>query len=199
MLAVVLSVIVASAAPDSVVAVGDDIVGGAPTVQGSDRGGGWVPVLADCLEERARERWTVRSLLRSGERTEAARLRVRAIREERPAVVVLALGGPETAVDDLDVTAVQAELGALISEIRMSSPTRVVLAGLLPSGDEATRARIAQWNAGLARVAQERTEVDWVDLASPLWSEASHITRGGLLTAQGHALAGATLCDAITQ
>ena len=199
--AFLLGLTVAAAAPASVVAVGDDVVVGAGIAPGaSDRGGGWVPVLADCLEEKARNVWTVRSLLRRGDTTAQTRHRVRSIREEDPAVIVLALGGPESLSEDLDSTVVQAELGALIAELRTSAAPRVLLVGLLTvprEADPALRERVVEWNSGLRRIAEERSGVEWLDLAATVRVDDAALVGESGLTPQGHALVGAQICEAV--
>lgn len=146
----------ALADPLPVVAMGDGVVAGAPHrspgAEGSSASGsaatgsaaaegdpavpgGWVTVLADCLEERAPQRFAVVDRGAPGDTVSAAKARIAGIRELGPAWVVVTLGSQELADEKVDPKRLGRELDALVDELRQKgagSPPNVLLVGVVP-------------------------------------------------------------------
>lgn len=199
-------------AQTTVVALGDGLVAAPPpvvTARAADTvPGGWVTVLADCLEERAPRAFTVVDRASGGETTASLLERARSLGDLAPEVVVLGLGARELAVVAVDEAAVRAELGHLVGALRaMSGPPGVLLVGLVPpvvaqaAGDQdAIDAQTAAYNRLLAEVAAQTAGVHHVDLQGD-WpkgrARAALTAEGSRLTDQGHARVAAAVCDAI--
>ncbi len=174
--------VVAAWAGSPVVALGD---GG--TAPANPVTGGWVTVLADCLEERAPGQFSV------VDRTIASNHKGVAVAELGAAAIVVALGP-----DDTPIGAFRRELGRLIRSLRDAAP-QIVLVGIAPpsTGDAA---RAAAWNAAVASAAQAEPGVRHVDLLAD-WpvEEAARaaLTTDGILSDQGHARIAAAVCDTL--
>lgn len=106
----------------AVVAMGDGVVAGAPGALSSESPaaipGGWVTVLADCLQERAPQRFSVVDRAIAGDTVRSARDRIPGVRELAPAWVILALGAHELAGEHVDAKKLGKELEALVGELR---------------------------------------------------------------------------------
>lgn len=225
--------------PAAVVAIGNGLVAGLPArgpVEGAVQPvrmaipspavpGGWVPVLADCLEERAPQRFSVVDRAVSAETLVTARKRVPAVRELAPGFVVVTLGAQELAagpVAPADLKQLRGQLGDLVSDLlgkgrKAVRPTVLLLsmvpANLVQVGEGAAAdeqvdvhqqevdGRIAAWNDALAQVAKGSDAVVHVNLLAdwPREAEArARLTEGGwTLSDQGHARVAAAVCDAI--
>jgi hypothetical protein len=168
--------------------------------------GGWVPVLADCLEERAPQRFTVIDRASLGATVSQIRAHLGEVRALGPAWVVVTLGGAEMG----EQKGLRAELEGFVAEVGVG---RVVLVGLVPvtvDGAEpavqaSADARAARWNKLLdevaSRVAAQGAGVVHVDLWSQ-WPKdaagrAALSTRSGALTDQGLARVAAAVCDVV--
>jgi hypothetical protein len=168
--------------------------------------GGWVPVLADCLQERAPQRFTVIDRASLGATVAQIRTHLAEVRALGPAWVVITLGGAEVG----EQGGVRAELEGFVAEVGVG---RVVLVGLVPvtvtGAEPAAQAsvdeRVAKWNKVLdevaTRVAGQGAAVVHVDLWSQ-WPKdaagrAALSTRSGALTDQGLARVAAAVCDVV--
>lgn len=167
--------------------------------------GGWVTVLADCLEERAPRAWTVVDRATIGETAKSASKRLGEVSELGPEVVVLGLGARELVVSEPDIVALRGDLTRLVAELRKgSAPPGVLLVGLvvpvLASDEAEVERRTIAYNGLLAEIAEENAGVHHVDLQSD-WPQgrarATLTAEGGGLTDQGHARIAAAVCDAI--
>jgi lysophospholipase L1-like esterase len=184
--------------------------------------GGWVPVLADCLEERAPQRFSVVDRAVSAETLVTARKRVSAVRELAPGFVVVTLGAQEITAGPAepgDLKQLRGELDDLVGELlgkgrKAARPTVLLLsmvpanlaqAGGPPDEIEAQQRevdlRISSWNEALAQVAKGSDSVAHVNLLADWPQEAearARLTEGGwTLSDQGHARVAAAVCDAI--
>jgi len=105
--------------------------GDAPAEAADAMPGGWVSVLADCLEERQPRRWSVVDRASGDVDGDLAGL--------RPTVVVLGLGGRDLALPPVDERALRTRVERRIRELRGAGPAP----GLLIVGpvrvDEAAR------------------------------------------------------------
>lgn len=164
--------------------------------------GGWIPVLADCLEERASGRYTVVDRSSLGGTLAQIRGHLPEVRALSPAWVVVALGAAELG----EPKGARAELEGLVSELGVG---RVLLVGLVPSltegAEPAAQATLdeqaARWNKLLGEVASKGGGVVHVDLWSQ-WPKdpagrAALSTRSGALSEQGLARVAAAVCDAV--
>jgi lysophospholipase L1-like esterase len=129
----------ALADPQAVVALGDGVVAGAPARSEAEAAvpGGWVTVLADCLQERAPQRFSVVDRGRPGETVAGAKERIAGVRELAPAWVVLTLGAPELGDEHVDAKKLGKELDAVVDELRAKAgpearPPNVLLVGTVP-------------------------------------------------------------------
>jgi len=169
--------------------------------------GGWVSVLADCLDERQPGDWVVLDRSADGETTSRARQDVAAVRELDPGVVLVGVGVP----DGADQTTFRADLAALVHDLRAEDGPEVLLVGLIPptlsqipdshaSQADADR-RAHDWDAALDAVATTRTGVEHVDLLAGWPADADARARltvhGTRLSDQGHARVAAQVCDAV--
>jgi len=208
----------ALADPMPVVAAGDGVLSAPPTDTASGDQtvpGGWLPVLADCLEERRPGRYAVVDRSTSGETALSLAGRVTALRELRPSWVLLTIGSRELASDDADPDALRAEVETVVSGLRgkaRKSRPALVLLGLVPPSvpqveglDPALQAllddRTAAYNARIAALAEGLDGVHHVDL----WAEWPRepgprhalTVEGWSLSDQGHARVAAAVCDVV--
>lgn len=231
----------ALAEPQPVVAMGDGVVAGSPhraplapamSSDGSAQSvapaaegdaavpGGWVTVLADCLQERAPERFAVVDRATPGDTVGAAQARLAGVRELAPAWVILTLGAQELADERVDAKKLGKELDALVDELREKGeggeparPPNVLLVGMVPptlaqadpSAEPEKQAsidgRTAGWNKVLASIAAPGQGVTHLDLWSDWPREgeprAALTANGWSLSDQGHAKIAASVCDAV--
>ena len=138
--------------------------------------GGWVSVLADCLEERAPGAWSVVDRTVAGDTAASARTRLATVRGLKPAVVVVGVGARELADPASDVEAFRREVNGLVQDLVVAPAPRILIVGVVPptlaqlpaGGDQAAAdARTARWNAVLGEVAKAHSEVAILDL----WTE----------------------------
>lgn len=195
-------------AQSTVVALGEGLVTVPATAESAPRtvSGGWVAVLADCLEERAPHAWTVVDRSRGGATSSTSPDPVARARELDPAVVVVGVGGEALAAPDADPRAFREEITTLVREIRRGrKPAGIVLVGMVPSWGNleppVSDARAALWNAALAGLAADMDGVRHADVLAD-WprepaARAALSAAGGTLTDQGHARVAAAVCDAI--
>lgn len=204
--------------PQPVVALGDGLVAGPPakaTAVEPALPGGWVPALADCLEERSPQRFTVVDRAVGGETVATVRGRLAGVRELQPAWVVVTLGAQEIADPAADLKRFRQDLRAVVDELTArsrKSRTGVLLVGLVPptlgqveGADPATQdgvdGRTAEWNRAFVELAASVDNVVHVDL----WTEwprdasarAALTVNGWSLSDQGHARVAAAVCDAV--
>ncbi|HHO50336.1 MAG TPA: SGNH/GDSL hydrolase family protein [Deltaproteobacteria bacterium] len=120
MLGLLCTTWLAAAAPLPVVAVGDGPVVAPLNNTAPDQTvpGGWVTVLADCLEERQPARFTVVDRVVLGETTATFKERLEPVRELRPSWVVVALGARELAQEGSQPAAIRAELETIVTQLR---------------------------------------------------------------------------------
>lgn len=204
--------------PLPVVALGDGLVAGPPArAAAAEPGGpgGWVPALADCLEERSPQRFTVVDRAVGGETVASARGRLAGVRELQPAWVIVTLGAQELSDPAVDLKRLRQELRGVVDELtaraRKGRPG-VLLVGLVPptlgqvdgaeaAAQEGVDGRTAEWNRALAEVAGQAEQVVHVDLWADWPREAqarSALTvQGWSLSDQGHARVAAAICDAV--
>lgn len=217
MLGLLCTTWLAAAAPLPVVAVGDGPVLAPHNSTAPDQTvpGGWVAVLADCLEERNPARFTVVDRVVPGETTATLRERLEPVRELRPSWIVVTLGARELAEEGSQPAAIRGELESIVtqlrSKIRKVRP-EVLLIGLVPPvleqiegrdpADQATTdERVVAYNALLTELAAATEGVTFVDLWSGWPREPkgrSGLAVGGWsLSDQGHARVAAAVCDAV--
>lgn len=156
--------------------------------------GGWVPVLADCLEERQPRRWSV--VDRAAARAESSDIDLSSL---RPAVVVLGLGGPELAVPPIEASVLRARIERRISRLlEQESAPGLLLVGPVRVEGASPEAR-EELDRTLADIAARHEGVYHLDpvLAGPLGEGPPTRTAEGNLTWQGHARVAAAVCDAI--
>lgn len=198
-------------APLSVVAMGDGPVAGPPASATPPAAGGWVPSLADCLEERAPGRFAVVDRAATGETARSARRTARDIAALTPRIVLVTLGAQELGDPDATPEGLTGDLREVVQALHRRDRPRVVLVGLVPptlaqtdQGDAERQARAdartAAWNQAVAGLAAELDAVDHVDL----WADWPHdesrsalTQRGWSLSDQGHARVAAAVCDAV--
>ena len=210
----------AALAQSTVVALGDGLVAGPPAsgVHAADTvPGGWVAVLADCLEERAPRAWTVIDRAVDGETARSALERAPSVRELDPDVIVIGVGAREVGDPSVEPATFRADMETLVGELRRGKDRGVLIVGLVPPmlaqvppgspalasliDQTAADRRTEQWNATLADVARKTVGVSHVDLLAD-WPRDER-ARGALtdaawrLTDQGHARVAAAVCDAI--
>jgi hypothetical protein len=215
----------ALAEPAAVLALGDGLVAAPPAAPavapaeaaaGSAVPGGWVPVLADCLEERAPQRFTVVDRVAGGETLASARAKLAGARELAPGFVVVALGARELAGEAVDPTALRSELDAFLADLRPKGgkkpgpsvlllsavpPTLSQVAGSDPAQQDKVDGKAAAWNKVLGDVARAGEGIVHVDLLAD-WPKdttgRAALTVGGWsLSDQGHARVAAAVCDAM--
>jgi GDSL-like lipase/acylhydrolase family protein len=209
----------ALADPVAVLALGDGLVAAAPAegAKASSVPGGWVPVLADCLQERAPQRFSVVDRVAAGETLATAHDKLAGARELGPDFIVVALGARELAGDPLEPAKLRGELDSLVADLRQKRigpgrrPTVLLLSAVPPTlsqvagSDPALQVhldeRAASWNQVLADEARTGDGVVHVDLLAD-WprdgAARSALTVGGWsLSDQGHAKVAAAVCDAL--
>ncbi|MFT4622045.1 MAG: hypothetical protein ACI8PZ_000698 [Myxococcota bacterium] len=201
----------AALAGTPVVAVGDELVVAAAEPGGGGTGG-WVQSLADCLDERAPDRWTVMDRGRTGETLRAVRGRVDELRELAgpTGVVVLGLGARELAVGVVSAE-LRAELEQLVGSLKVRpGPTILLVDPIAPDlggGEGDSQVVVDSAVSGLTRafdqVARESPAIQHVRLWSdwPRDGRARRVLteRSRTLTARGHARVAAAVCDAIVE
>ena len=146
----------------------------------------WTAVAADCLEERARGRWSLVDRTVPGETVEGAAARVDAFLSTKPKIVVVALSGagkPERLAELVaGIQAAGAELwlvGPVGAAVGQAVDPAFELAVTAPLGPRVHRVDVlADWPAGA---------VDRAALSD----------RVGALTDAGHARLGAAVCRAL--
>ncbi|MEZ4236480.1 MAG: SGNH/GDSL hydrolase family protein [Myxococcota bacterium] len=225
--------------PAAVVAIGDGVVAGfspapeavtpADTVEPARMvtatvPGGWVPVLADCLEERAPQRFSVVDRAVTAETLVSARQRVSAVRDLSPGFVVVTLGAQELNSGEgqpADLKQLRGELDDLVGDLvgkgRKATRPMVLLLSMVPANlaqggvtgeaeavetqQREVDTRIGSWNDALSQVAKGNDLVTHVNLLAD-WpaqpdARAALTERGWTLSDQGHARVAAAVCDAI--
>lgn len=209
--------------PSAVVAIGNGLIAGHPSSaevsSSSSVPGGWVPVLADCLEERAPQRFSVVDRAVPAETVISARQRVAAVRDLSPGFVVVALGAQDLAAEPPagDLKRLKGELDDLVVELlgrgrRIVRPTVLLLSMVPPAlvdapedpehpGTNKLDERIDAWNDALAQIARGKDGVVHVNLLAD-WprepeARAALTHKGWTLSDQGYARVAAAVCDAI--
>lgn len=206
MLVLTLAMSAMGAEPEPVVAVGDGIVVPASSA-GDVASGGFVAVLADCLEERAPARFRVVDRAVAGETLASFRGKLPTVREIGPAWVVVTLGARELAAAEADPKSLGAELGSVVAELRKGKGPEVVLVGPVPprldDADQqaAADARVKAFNEVVAGVAGGARGVFLVDPLTE-WTRADHprtglVSEAGSLSDQGQAKVAASVCDVV--
>ncbi len=186
----------AFAAPISVVAIGDGLAPPTPTEQADhatpNRDGGWVAVVADCLEERAAGKFRVIDRVEPPGSPSALLEKSRSLIEIKPQVVLVGLGAPPTG----SVEVFRRDLTTLTDWWRAQA-SATYLIGVVDPREGATVP--VAFDAALKDVARTPGVVH-VDLLSD-WpttaDRAALVTPTGHLSAQGQARVGAAACDAI--
>ncbi|MBW2253808.1 MAG: SGNH/GDSL hydrolase family protein [Deltaproteobacteria bacterium] len=213
-----LLTLTAWAAPQPVVAMGDGLVvgteipaTGAQTKEGTVPGG-WVAVLADCLEERRPGRFAVTDQSTPDATAKTARQRVYQALELRPALVLVGLGAQELSGPDPDRAGFRDELAALLADLRVDPVPAVMLVGMVPPtvaqmpdpegmAQADVDQRTSRWNGELAALAESLPGVTHVDLLQEWPQKADRRGRltidGTHLSDQGHARVAAMVCDAV--
>ena len=191
-----------------VVAMGDGLVVAPPeTATSVPATLGWVPVLADCLNERAPGSFQMIDRVVPGETAQSARGRVTSVLELSPSVVIVGVGARELGVPEPDVGAFDQGLQALVDDLgsSASAPLDVVLLGVVPPRDEtpdSTAAKAVEaWNARMAQLAESRASVHFVDLWTkwPKLGEGrtSLLTSPHELSPAGHARVASHVCEVL--
>lgn len=191
-----------------VVAMGDGLVVAPPqTAARVPASLGWVPVLADCLNERKPGSFQMIDRVAPGETAQSARGRVTSVLELSPSVVILGVGARELGAQEPDVGAFNQGLEALLDDlVAPATPSvDVVLLGVVPPRDAgpdspATKA-VEDWNVGMGRLAEARPSVHFVDLWAkwPKLGEGrtSLLTSPHELSPAGHARVAAHVCEVL--
>lgn len=151
--------------------------------------GGWVAVLADCLEERQPRRWSVVDRAAADPEGDLTDL--------RPSVVVLGLGGPDLAVAAGDERSLRPRLERRIAALRVGGEgPGLLLVG--PVRVESARVRREELDRVMAELADRHEGVYHLDPVKegPLGGPPT-LSEDGALTWQGHARVAAAVCDAI--
>lgn len=224
----------AFAGPRPLVAIGDGLVVGAPTevVASAEEAedaapatmaalepavhaararptvaGGWVAILADCLEERSPGAYVVLDRSAEGQDAETTRRDVAAVKELAPSLVLVGVGVP----GDADRRSFRAGLQGLVADLRAGDGPEVLLVGLipptlsqLPDASEVQAAadrRTRTWDGEVAAVADADLGVHHVALLAT-WPESAEerealTVEGTRLSDQGHARVAAQVCDAV--
>jgi len=194
--------------PRTIVAIGDGLVAGPPTSAAKPVAGGWVPSLADCLEERAPGRFALVDRAAPGETAATARERLAAVKKLAPAMVVMSLGAQELADPDTTSEALRTDLQQLAAEV---GDTQVLLVGLVaPTLTQTAYAdvnrqrradeRTTEFNAAVADLAKASDRLVHVDLWRDWPRDAARADltqKGWSLSEQGHARVAAAVCDAV--
>lgn len=181
--------------PVPVVAVGDALTApssSAPAPSSSSPGG-WVAVLADCLEERAKGRYTVVDRAIAGQTPDEARAKLATILELKPGLVLVGVSPPK-ATDKESVAAFQAQLEAIGHDVAGKGAGTVLVGVVDPAGSD------PRWNDAVSQVAKDIPGVVHVDLVVDWPSDPADraaLMRDGYLSEQGHARVGAAVCDAV--
>jgi len=171
---------------------------GSPVVALGDAGaatGGWVPVLADCLEERAPGRFSVVDRAAVGETVGSLQKRIAGVRELGADAIVLSLRVDE----GTPPAAFRKDLARVLRDLR-GSAGRIVLVGVAPP-TVAAEPLAAEWDAQLAALARSEPDVVHADLVSD-WPK-DDAGRAALSAArwthseQGHARVAAAVCDVL--
>ncbi|MBA2320021.1 MAG: SGNH/GDSL hydrolase family protein [Deltaproteobacteria bacterium] len=170
---------------------------GSPVVALGDAGpaGGWVPVLADCLEERSPGNFSVVDRAAVGETVGSVGKRAAGVRELGPAAIVLSLRVEEATPP----AAFRKDLSRVLRDLR-GPDTRIVLVGIAPP-TAASEVLAAEWNAQLAALARSEPDVQHADLLAD-WPKdepgrAALSSATWTLSDQGHARVAAAVCDVL--
>lgn len=175
-----------AAEPTPVVAIGDSLA--TPSAVGAPGSGGWVAVLADCLEERARGRYTIVDRAVAGQAPIAAKAGLATVLELGPGLVIV---GVRTPAADVDVKPWQRDIHEIVLDVSKKGATTMLVGVIEPT---------PKWNVALVDAGKGVSGVVFVDLAKD-WPAAetdrTALESGGNLTDQGHARVGAAVCDAV--
>lgn len=198
--------------PTVVLAMGDGLVAGPPAAVAPEVAAAWVTSLADCLDERATDAYSVTDRATPGETVKTARAKVGQLRKEPADVVVVTLGAQELADDQAQAEQLAGQLETLLTEMRApKQPTPVILVGMVPptlaqaGPDDGERqsaidARTEAWNAEVAKLARRLPGVRHLDVWQD-WprdgARQAHTEKGWHLSEQGHARVAAAVCDAV--
>lgn len=162
--------------------------------------GGWVPAFADCLEERAPQRFTVVDRASLGATISQLREHMAEIKALSARWIVVTLG-PEG-----ETKGVRNDLEALVGDLGVE---HVVLVGQVPvpsedpepSAQPTPDERAAKWNKLLGDVASRHpiaVHVDlWAGWPKDTAGRAALSTPSGQLSDQGLARVAAAVCDAV--
>jgi hypothetical protein len=167
-----------------IVAIGDGLL----PASSAPGPGGWVAVVADCLEERRAGAFTVVDRAVPGGDPGVALGSVGGALELAPQLVLVGLAPPHAD----DVAAFKAQVDALVAAL-IPRVGAVVLVGVADPGGR------PEWGAALDELVAAHPGVVHVDAARD-WAapeRATLIGAGGVLTDQGHARVGGAVCDAI--
>jgi len=206
------------AGPKAIVAVGDGLVAAdappaAVTAPVADAGsdvseekgaeaptvaGGWVAVLADCLEERRPHQYALVDHTADHGTLGDARRHVAEYRELSPALVIVGVGVP----GDADRDGLRSDLDGLVDDLAADHGPSVLLVGPVPTHDESgpSDRRTRAWNDDVERIAAARraAHLDLLATWPPPGEERAGLTLSGRqLSDQGHARVGAQVCDAV--
>jgi hypothetical protein len=206
----------ALAASQPVVAMGNGLVAsslGQDPAATETVPGGWVSVLQDCLDEGAPGAYSVVDRAVPGETARSARERISGVLDLSPRTVVVALGAQELGAETPNPVRFSKDLRKLVDALRegetppvvlvvgMVSPTLEQDADAVGEAQNVLDRRTTAWNEALRAEAEGRPGLHHVDLWSS-WPRngvaRSGLTTGGWqLSDQGHARAGAMVCDAV--
>ena len=195
-------------AASPVVAMGDGLVVAPPSAEVAVPASlGWVPVLADCLEERSPGNFQMIDRVVPGETVQTALARVTTVLDLSPSVVIVGLGARELGVQTPDPGAFERGILILLEGLLPpdASGRVVVLLGVVPSRSAAENredaSAVEAWNGRLARLARARSSVHFVDLWSgwpqagqrlPVLHAADHE-----LSPAGHAQVASQVCEVV--
>jgi len=160
--------------------------------------GGWVAVLADCLEERRPHQYALLDRTADQWSLSDARMHVGEVREMAPALVIVGVGLP----GDADRDGLRVDLAGLVEELTTGEGPDVLLVGPVPTSEEGgpPERRVRAWNDDVARIATDGA-AEHLDLVlgwPPSGEERAGLTVSGRqLSDQGHARVGAQVCDAV--
>lgn len=149
---------------------------------------GWTAVAADCLEERARGKWSLVDRTVPGETVDTAAARVDALLESKPRIVILALAGSGKPERLTELVAVVVAAGA---ELWLIGPVGAGVGLVVDPAFEA--AVVASLGPKVRRV---DVMADWP--VSPA-ERALLSDRVDALTDAGHARLGAAVCRALSE
>jgi hypothetical protein len=188
------------AAPVSVIAIGDGLNPPAVAAPAPEKAppadkdaGGWVAVVADCLEERAAGKFRVVDRVEPGLTAAAAVERSKALAELKPQLILVGLNAPPTSSPEdfkRDVTALTDWWHAQNVDVYLVGVIDPRAGATAPVAYDAIVRDLAK-NPGVVHV---DLLTDWPIIAD---TRASLVTATGHLSEQGHARVGAAACDAV--